>query len=30
VRVFDPRSAQLGSTVYPIKGFVSARLQAMN
>jgi len=30
VRVFDPRSAQMGSTVYPIKGFVSVRLQAMN
>ena len=30
VRVFDTRSEQMGSTVYPIKGFVLARLQAMN
>jgi hypothetical protein len=30
VRVFDTRSAQMGSTVYPIKGFVSSRMTAMN
>ncbi len=30
VRVFDTLSGQMGSTIYPIKGFVSTRLAAAN